>query len=195
MSMEGEENPMVTADAGAILLTDEELGVRFAAGDRTAVDDLYIRWAARILDFVSGIVRDRAVAEDITQATFVRAIEARTTLRDPTKVRAWLYTIARNLALKQLKGRRRDSGGDIELLGVAAHDAPEDEVIGRATADLVWKAATSLSASTPFSPSCSATDAMRARSPMSSAYAEHRIMPRCHPKPLLCIEELVTDAA
>ena len=88
---------MVTADAAAIVPTDEELGARFAAGDPTAIDDLYVRWKPRILQYVLGKVRDRAVAEDITQTTFVRAIEEWTSLRDPAKVRSWLYTIALNL--------------------------------------------------------------------------------------------------
>jgi len=47
--------------------------------------------------------------------------------------------------LQQLRRRRRQADGDVELLAVVADNGPEDATIGRATQELVWKAATSLS--------------------------------------------------
>src|SRR5688572_1302486 len=47
-----------------------------------------------------GVTGDRALSEDVAQETFVAAWQSRSTLRDPSKLRAWLRGIARNLAHK-----------------------------------------------------------------------------------------------
>src|ERR1700730_3324471 len=82
-----------------------ELGRSFRDGDETALAALYDRHLPGIYDFLARLVRDPPAAEDLTQIHFVRAWEARLKLRDPARVRAWLYTIANNLALNHLTRR------------------------------------------------------------------------------------------
>src|SRR5580700_8110624 len=137
--MNAEIKMLVATDTPQADAPDVEIGARFARGEAAAVHDLYIRWAQRIYDFAATIVHDRSLAEDVTQQTFIRAMEARRSLRDPSRVRSWLYTIARNLALKQLAHNRRLAGdGDETLTLLAADDEPEMEVIGSSVSDLVW---------------------------------------------------------
>jgi RNA polymerase sigma-70 factor (ECF subfamily) len=55
------------------------------------------------------MVGDRSLAEDLAQETFVRAFRGLGTLREETKLSTWLFGIARNCALEQLRTRRRDA--------------------------------------------------------------------------------------
>jgi RNA polymerase sigma-70 factor, ECF subfamily len=49
------------------------------------------------------LTRDATLAADLVQETYVRAIEARRRLHENTNVKAWLYTILRNIRLNQVR--------------------------------------------------------------------------------------------
>lgn len=54
--------------------------------------------------------QDRAHAEDVAQETLLRAWRHRTVLESPPRaVRAWLFTVARNLVIDEWRSRRRNS--------------------------------------------------------------------------------------
>ncbi len=53
------------------------------------------------------ILRDPAAAEDVAQETFLRALRAADRIDPGTNVGPWLYRIAVNVALNQLRSRRR----------------------------------------------------------------------------------------
>jgi RNA polymerase sigma factor (sigma-70 family) len=82
-------------------------------------DALYRDAASDIFAFVMTLVRDRAAAEDVTAAAFERAYRRQASF-DPRKgsQRAWLFGIARNAALDELRRRRRTA---------ALHGDPEDD--------------------------------------------------------------------
>ena len=52
------------------------------------------------------LTRNQADAEDLVQETFLRAIQAFSRLREDSNVRAWLFTILRNLRLNALRKLR-----------------------------------------------------------------------------------------
>jgi RNA polymerase sigma-70 factor, ECF subfamily len=52
------------------------------------------------------MVRDRSLAEELTQDTYTRALERIDQLRDPQAALAWLYRIATTVALDRLRQRR-----------------------------------------------------------------------------------------
>lgn len=52
------------------------------------------------------LTRDQAEAEDLVQETYVRAIRALSSLQAGSNLKAWLFTILRNLWLNQVKRRR-----------------------------------------------------------------------------------------
>ena len=60
--------------------------------------DLHSRYQSRLINSVTGIVRDRAVAEDITAAAFATAFEKRKDFRGDASAYTWLYRIAVNVA-------------------------------------------------------------------------------------------------
>lgn len=102
---------------------------RFEALYRSARDDIYA--------YVSTLLRDPAAAEDITALAFERAYRRRRTFdRRRGEERAWLFGIARNAALDELRRRRRLSAMLAEPEDEAAQHLLEDgaEVALRRTA-------------------------------------------------------------
>src|SRR4051795_1247892 len=71
-------------------------------------DALYRETASDVFGYVMTLVRDRASAEDVTAQTFERAYRRQSGF-DPERgtQRAWLFGIARNAALDELRRRRR----------------------------------------------------------------------------------------
>lgn len=53
--------------------------------------------------YIRGIVREDALAEDLTQETLLRAHQKRAMLEDPGKLASWLYRIATNLCLDRFR--------------------------------------------------------------------------------------------
>lgn len=78
------------------------------AGDWSAVDYLYGRYADDVQRFVQSIVHDHHAAEDVTQDVFARLVRIirRYEERD-VPFAAWLMRVARNAALDHLRARRQ----------------------------------------------------------------------------------------
>lgn len=76
-------------------------------------DTLYREYAPRVHRFVIGLSGDAALADDVTAETFVRVWATRDRVRHET-VRAFLFTIARNLWLQGIrsKWRHRELGAE-----------------------------------------------------------------------------------
>jgi RNA polymerase sigma factor (sigma-70 family) len=125
--------------------TDGDLVRASTAGDRTAFAQLYDRYADRLHDFCAGMLADRDGAADCVQDTFCIAATRLPQLRDPDKLRPWLYSIARNEALRRIRGRRRETPSE-ELPDMASDDAGPDTLAARTElADLIAAAAGGLS--------------------------------------------------
>lgn len=73
-----------------------------------AFDRLYRECRDDVYSYVAGLLRDRAAAEDVTATAFERAYRKRSRF-DPRRGerRAWLFGIARNAALDELRRRGR----------------------------------------------------------------------------------------
>ena len=73
-----------------------------------AFDQLYRSSRDDVYAYVAGLLRDRSAAEDVTSAAFERAYRKRSRF-DPARgsPRAWLFGIARNAALDELRRRKR----------------------------------------------------------------------------------------
>src|SRR6478672_7629788 len=92
--------------------TDAELAVAATAGDRAAFALIYDRYADKLHDFCVGMLRDRDSAADCVQDAFCTAATKLPELREPDKLRPWLYAVARNEALRRLRERRRETPSD-----------------------------------------------------------------------------------
>jgi len=93
----GMSEALVT-DAGA----EERTTVDFERLYRSSHDDVYA--------YAAGLLRDQAAAEDVTAAAFERAYRKRSRFNaDRGSARAWLFGIARNAALDELRRRGRQA--------------------------------------------------------------------------------------
>lgn len=125
--------------------TDAELVVASAAGDRGAFAGIYDRYADRLHDFCCGMLRDRDGAADCVQDVFCIAATRMTQLREPDKLRPWLYAIARTEALRMIRDRQRETVSDDMPDAVSQEPDPETLAARTELADLVSEAAGGLS--------------------------------------------------
>jgi RNA polymerase sigma-70 factor (ECF subfamily) len=87
------------------VLPDDEAMCRVARGDSAALAALFDRHKARLFAFLYHLVGDRDTAEDLVGETFLRVYRARSRYRAGAGFLPWLFTIARNLALGELRHR------------------------------------------------------------------------------------------
>jgi RNA polymerase sigma-70 factor, ECF subfamily len=102
----------------------ERMPVR-AKSDAETFASLYRRTFPRVFAYVMSLLRDRSAAEDVTAQAFERAYRKRGSYRARRgSPEAWLFGIARNAALDELRRRGRRAGLEGEP---ADHDAPSAE--------------------------------------------------------------------
>jgi RNA polymerase sigma factor (sigma-70 family) len=115
-------------------------------GDGSAWGAIYDRYADRLHDHCHRILRDRDEAADALHDAFVAAARNLHQLRDPARLRPWLYAICRHEALRHAEQR-----GRVELTGEADDVKGVDMQVERGAEvvelqELVWSAAAGLSA-------------------------------------------------
>ena len=98
---------MMSALAGTLMNSSADLVTRVCQGDSDAFRLIFERYSRPVISFIYDIVNDRALAEELTQETFVRAFRAIHTMRAETKLSTWLFGIARNVARESLRARAR----------------------------------------------------------------------------------------
>jgi RNA polymerase sigma factor (sigma-70 family) len=105
--------------------TDDYLVARVRAGDELAFEAIYDRYAGGVLAFCVHLLGSRDAAEDALQLTFVAAYRAlRRAGEREIALRPWLYTIARNRCVSELRARREAALGDSMLDEHAGPDSP-----------------------------------------------------------------------
>ncbi len=124
--------------------SDAELVVAAVGGDSAALGGIYDRYADRVYSFCQSRLRNHEQAADATQETFVRAALRLGTLREPSKLRSWLFAIARNQIVDQARQRERSTS--MEAAGEMAADLPDHDadLLRADAATLLWEAAGSL---------------------------------------------------
>lgn len=119
-------------------LTDRELMVRLAGGDREALAPLVSRHYQRLYRIALSYLRNADDALDAVQETFVKACEKAGTWRDSSEVAPWLTRIAVNQSIDRYRWGRRRLGRE-EALDEADHDTrlaggevpPDRHLLGR----------------------------------------------------------------
>jgi RNA polymerase sigma-70 factor (ECF subfamily) len=102
--------------------SDEELMDRYCAGDPAAFDEMFRRFAPRLVRFLRPMV-GLTHAHDVAQVALLKMHENRHRYRVGARVASWLFTIARNTALDHIKSApsRREVSDD-------KADAPTEHV-------------------------------------------------------------------
>jgi RNA polymerase sigma factor (sigma-70 family) len=125
-----------TRSEGVIETLPAAPAVPATAGSWERFEALYRSSRADVFAYVATLVRDRAAAEDVTELAFERAYRRRRTFdRRRGEERAWLFGIARNAALDELRRRKRVASLVVDPAS-AEESAPDDgaEVALRRTA-------------------------------------------------------------
>ena len=133
-------------DGGATIpdgSSDSALVARVLDGDREAFAEVYDRYADRLYDFARSMLRNPEDASDAVADAFVAFAEKLPQLREPDRLRPWLYAIVRTECLRRIKARGRIAfGGDEQLVDMADTAAASDELVARSELQqLVWDAA------------------------------------------------------
>lgn len=119
-------------------MTDEELVVSYSIGNNLAFDELLLRHQKNVYNYIYFIIRNREMAEDVFQETFIKAI---TTIKqgryiENGKFRAWIMRIAHNLVIDYFRQERNENTvsndeTEIDLLNNAnlCEGTIEDELV------------------------------------------------------------------
>jgi len=87
-------------------MRDSEVVASIVAGDPEGLAEAYDRYSGALFGYCRSLLREPADAADAVQDTFVIAASKLTRLRDPERLRAWLFAVARNECLHRLKSRQ-----------------------------------------------------------------------------------------
>ena len=109
-------------DAGGGVADEAELVRRAKAGELAAFDVLVTRHEGKVFSLAWRMLRNRHDAEDITQQTFLKAVEHLDTFRGEAAFGTWLMRIATYAALKVIRKR-----GGLEMVSLEAATDPDDE--------------------------------------------------------------------
>ena len=105
-------------------LSEHLVVLRCQVGEESAFEMLFERYNCRLLYYLRRLLGTSGLAEDVLQTVWLRVIRKIGTLEEPRALRTWLYRIAHNEAVQQL----RKSGRAIaleemeETLGVAPQE-------------------------------------------------------------------------
>lgn len=108
----------------AQVLSDQALLKQYLAGDSSAISQLIERHSRRVRDYIRMLVKDRDLAEDIFQETFIKVVRVIDEGRyiDSGKFLSWVLRIAHNQVIDHFRSAKQDRS-------VSEHEAGYD-VIG-----------------------------------------------------------------
>ncbi|HKP30940.1 MAG TPA: sigma-70 family RNA polymerase sigma factor [Gemmatimonadales bacterium] len=90
-------------------VTDQEVVARSREGDESAYRELIRRYERPVFSLIFRMVRDREIAEDLSQETFIKVLNAIATYRPEFKFSSWVFKIANNTAIDHLRRRELDT--------------------------------------------------------------------------------------
>src|SRR2546421_12674677 len=102
---------------------DAALMLRVKQGDTAAFAQLVDKYKQPVMNVVYRMLRDATEAEDIAQNVFVQVYKSASRYQVSSKFTTWLFTIARNLCLNELRRRSRHPADSMD----APHPEQEDQ--------------------------------------------------------------------
>jgi RNA polymerase sigma-70 factor (ECF subfamily) len=102
---------------------DAALMLRVKRGDRAAFGTLVEKYKQPVMNFIFRTLRDETEAEDLAQNVFLQVYKSRDRYQRTAKFSTWLFTIARNLCLNEIRRRSRHPADSLE----ESHSENEDQ--------------------------------------------------------------------
>jgi RNA polymerase sigma-70 factor, ECF subfamily len=109
---------------GGVLDPDAELMLRVKQGDTAAFEELVEKYKQPVMNLLYRNLRDATEAEDLAQNVFVQVYKFADRYRVEAKFSTWLFTIARNLSLNEIRRRSRHPAESLDAVTEAAEEAP-----------------------------------------------------------------------
>jgi RNA polymerase sigma-70 factor (ECF subfamily) len=103
---------------------DAELMLRVKQGDMAAFEVLVEKYKQPVFNMVYRTLPDATEAEDLAQSVFVQVFKSAHRYRVTARFSTWLFTIARNLALNEIRRRSRHPAESLDSSQADHEDAP-----------------------------------------------------------------------
>src|SRR5437763_14208524 len=97
-------------------MSDRAVLDRLREGDATAFDEVFRTWYAPLVRLAEGMLRDRAVAEEIVQDVMLELWRRRDRLAAEGSPQAYLFQSTRNRALNHLRHARVEQRGEPHII-------------------------------------------------------------------------------
>ncbi len=117
-----EPTPEVPPPPDIRAATDQEVVIKARAGSDAAYRELVRRYERPVFSLIYRMVRNREQAEDLSQETFVKVLNALDSYRPEYKFSSWVFKIANNAAIDYLRRRELDT---LSLEGSPHADTPQ----------------------------------------------------------------------
>ena len=122
-------------------MQDREVVAAVVAGDPEGIGEAYDRYALSLYSYCRSLLHEPADAADAVQDTFLIATAKLGGLRDPGKLRSWLYAVARNECYRRLRAGEvmsaLDEAGDMTAEAVDVASAIEQAEVQQFVRDAI----------------------------------------------------------
>jgi len=102
---------------------DAALMLRVKQGDTAAFTTLVEKYQQPVMNLAARTLRDPTEAEDLAQNVFIQVFKSAARYQSTAKFSTWLFTIARNLCLNEIRRRSRHPAESLD----APHPDQEDQ--------------------------------------------------------------------
>ncbi len=110
-------------------LSDEEWMLRLREGELQCAAHLFERYQVPLYNFFLRMGYEQAASEDLAQSVFERMIRYRTSFRNDTSFKSWIYQIARNVSADYYKKNRLRTSDFTEAEQIAGTEEPISQKI------------------------------------------------------------------
>lgn len=137
---------LITRRNGNCFMEDADLVRLCQEGDTTAFDQLFHKHQDKVYGIAYRMMSNQEDAMDLTQEIFLKAYQKLNKFRSTSAFSTWLYRLAVNLCIDELRKRKR-SLNPLPLETAVSEpgaNTPEDDVLSRDTERQIWEAINSL---------------------------------------------------
>ena len=115
-------------DRGREALEDELLAIRCQLGEPAAFDALIERWHGPLVKYARRLTGDDEAAGETTQEAWLRILRGVGRLRDPARLRSWIFAIARRTVMDRLRVKYAEPAtSGVDPADVPGPDESNDE--------------------------------------------------------------------
>jgi RNA polymerase sigma-70 factor (ECF subfamily) len=115
--------------------SEQELIEALQRGHQRAFAAVYQQFSDGVFAYCLKILADRQLAEDVVQETFLKVQQHARSIQRNESFRSWIFRIARNEALMQLRKRRLD--GQLNDASVWSEETPHEQLVALERSEIV----------------------------------------------------------